>query len=214
MHRLLNKKPVIAIYLAILMIFAAGISVYVDAFATKTPCYVPEETAAETTEAQTLDISYIVLTEEEADECIAKLREEKNIIRKEAKASYVKKKEAHSDQSNRYYLAAAICREVGGLSDHVKMLVGNVIMNRVASPYFPNSIYGVLTQKYQYGMMWKNGISFPSWVTQKEIDRCYAVADHLLAGERICPANVIFQAEFVQGSGVYEAVDGVYFCYG
>lgn len=163
--------------------------------------------------AKAMDIPMIVLTEEEANERIAKLKEEK-YIREKAKAAVVRSVEKHTDDSNRYYLACAICQEVGGLDDDMKMLVGNVIMNRVASKYFPNSIYGVLTQKYQYGMMWKYGIKFPAYANQKMIERCYAVADRLLAGERVCPSNVIFQAEFKQGSGVYYYANGVYFCYG
>ena len=111
-----------------------------------------------------------------------------------------------------FYLAAAVCREAGGSSEEIQLLVANVVINRVNSSRYPNTIYGVLTQRMQYGTMWKYG-SFPKWADQKVKDQCYSVARRILEGERVCPANVVFQAEFKQGSGVYKEFDGFYFCY-
>lgn len=112
-----------------------------------------------------------------------------------------------------FYLAAAVCREAGGSSEEIQLLVANVVINRVNSSLYPDTIYGVLTQRMQYGTMWKYGISFPKWADQKVKDQCYSVARRILEGERVCPANVVFQAEFKQGSGVYKEFDGFYFCY-
>lgn len=112
-----------------------------------------------------------------------------------------------------FHLAAAVCREAGGSSEEIQLLVANVVINRVNSPLFPNTIYGVLTQHRQYGTMWKHGVSFPNWATESVKAQCYNVAKRILDGERVCPANVIFQAEFKQGSGVYKEFDGFYFCY-
>lgn len=112
-----------------------------------------------------------------------------------------------------FCLAAAVCREAGGENEDIQMLVANVVLNRVNSPHYPDSIRGVLTQRKQYGMMWKNGISFPSWAKEKTIDQCYSVAKKILEGERVCPENVIYQAEFKQGDGVYKEYPGFYFCY-
>lgn len=112
-----------------------------------------------------------------------------------------------------FYLAAAVCREAGGESEEIQLLVANVVINRVNSSIYPDTIYGVLTDYRQYGMMWKYGVSFPKWADQKTIDHCYDVARRILDGERVCPDNVLFQAEFVQGSGIYKEFDGFYFCY-
>lgn len=112
-----------------------------------------------------------------------------------------------------YYLAAAVCREAGGSSEEVQLLVANVVINRVNSSEYPNTIHGVLTQYMQYGTMWKYGVSFPGWADQATKDQCYSVARRILNGERVCPSNVVFQAEFRQGSGVYKEIDGFYFCY-
>lgn len=112
-----------------------------------------------------------------------------------------------------YYLAAAICREAGSAPEEVQLLVANVIMNRVNSSLFPDTIKGVLTQYKQYGTMWKDGISFPSWADDKTRKQCRNIARRILEGERHCPESVLFQAEFKQGTGVYKAFPGYYFCY-
>lgn len=113
-----------------------------------------------------------------------------------------------------FYLAAAVCREAGGESEEIQLLVANVIINRVNSSIYPDTIYEVLTQYRQYGTMWKYGVSFPDWADEKVKEQCYSVAQRVLEGERFCPENVLFQAEFKQGSGIFKQFgDDYYFCY-
>lgn len=112
-----------------------------------------------------------------------------------------------------YYLAAAVCIEAGGESEEIRLLVANVIINRVNSPIYPDTIYGVLTEYRQYGLMWKQGVSFPEWADQETIESCYAAARRILDGERFCPDNVLFQAEFEQGIGVFKKLGDYFFCY-
>ena len=112
-----------------------------------------------------------------------------------------------------FCLAAAVCREAGGDSEEIQMLVANVVINRVLHPYYPDTIEEVLTQKYQYGSMWKNGVSFPKWATEKTVEQCYKVAERILRGERVCPENAVYQAEFEQGSGLFKQFEGYFFCY-
>ena len=118
-------------------------------------------------------------------------------------------------QEDLEWLALAIYREAGcnWLSDLHQLLVGNVVLNRVASSEFPNTIKGVLTQRGQYP--WASN----PYSSGTPTERCYENARRLLNGERFCPSNVVFQAQFRQGSGVYLSIyDGVlktttYFCY-
>lgn len=113
-----------------------------------------------------------------------------------------------------FCLAAAVCREAGKKSEEIQLLVANVIINRVNSSHYPNTIYGVLTQYKQYGTMWRDGVSFPDWATDDIKEQCYNVAKRILDGERFCPENVVFQAGSPQGSGIYKYFDeGYYFCY-
>lgn len=131
----------------------------------------------------------------------------------------IRNSNGNSTQDNRpiendlFYLAAAVCREAGGESEEMQLLVANVIINRVNSPLYPNTIYDVLTQPGQYGTMSVDGISFPSWANNTDKTQCYNVASRILNGERYCPENVLFQAEFKQGSGVYKHIGNMYFCY-
>ena len=113
-----------------------------------------------------------------------------------------------------FCLAAAVCREAGKKSEEIQLLVANVVINRVNSSRYPNTIYGVLTQYKQYGTMWRDGVSFPDWATEEIKEQCYNVAKRVLDGERFCPENVVFQAGSPQGSGIYKYFDeGYYFCY-
>lgn len=112
-----------------------------------------------------------------------------------------------------FYLAAAVCREAGGASEEIQLLVANVVINRVCHSIYPDTIYEVLTQPNQYGTMCRDGISFPSWADDEVQKQCYSVARRILDGERVCPENVLFQAEFVQGSSIFKQFDGYYFCY-
>ena len=95
-------------------------------------------------------------------------------------------------------LARVIYSEAGSdwLSDEWKMAVGEVVLNRVASPEFPNSIYEVVAQPRQYGNL--------AYSSLRPSARCVDIAVGLLAGSRVLnEPSVVFQANVVQGSGVY-----------
>lgn len=117
------------------------------------------------------------------------------------------------DADDQELVAKIVCREAGGCSTEIQLLVANVIRNRVDSDLFPNTYYDVIHQPYQYGMVYKYGAEWPEWATNDVKQHCRDVARRILEGETVCPANVVFQAEFRQGSGVYAQYDGFYFCY-
>lgn len=114
-----------------------------------------------------------------------------------------------------YWLAMAITREAGSdwLTDEHQLLVGNVVLNRVASARYPDTIYDVLHQKGQYPWAYKGNYTQPT-------ARAYANAERLLEGERVCPENVLFSSQAKHGWGVYKAIKDsmrgttIYFCYG
>lgn len=112
-------------------------------------------------------------------------------------------------------LAKIIYAEAGceWLSDDWKMCVGEVVMNRVASPEFADTIRDVLESPGQY--YGKNSSYFNSLLPSY---RCAQAAVRLLNGERLMTPDVVFQANFRQGSGVavsyYDSALGhTYFCY-
>lgn len=116
------------------------------------------------------------------------------------------------------HLALAIYQEAGGdaCSDETRMMVGTVVMNRVADKYFPDSIAEVLTQRAQYGRLHWTGLVWPERASKAAeahaVQRAYDCAARILSGERTLPEDVVYQAEFEQGSETVAYSDGMYFC--
>lgn len=118
-------------------------------------------------------------------------------------------------ESDLMLLAKVIYAEAGSdfLSDEWKMCVGEVVLNRVASPEFPNTITDVVYQPGQY-----HGARSGYIASLTPSERCIEIARRLLDGERIMEPSVVFQANFKQGSGVYKALydshlGWTYLCY-
>ncbi|MFB0921390.1 MAG: cell wall hydrolase [Oscillospiraceae bacterium] len=112
-------------------------------------------------------------------------------------------------------LSKIIYAEAGSvwLSDEWKMCVGEVVLNRVASPEFPDTIKDVLEQPGQY--YGSNSSYFDDLLPT---ERCVRCAIRLLNGERLLESSVVFQANFKQGSGTQTAfydkyLGWTYFCY-
>lgn len=118
-----------------------------------------------------------------------------------------------------FCMAAAIYNEAGGdmCSDETRLLVGYVILNRVNSSKFPNTIREVLEAKRQYGEFYWTGVKFADRSSKPEeknaVERAYEIAKRVLTEPSPIPETVVFQAEFEQGTGVYKYQDGIYFCH-
>lgn len=115
-------------------------------------------------------------------------------------------------------LALVIYQEAGGdaCSDDTRLKVGTVVMNRVADDRFPDTIEEVLTQKAQYGRLHWTGLVWPERastdVEAHAVERAYECAERILMGERFLPEDVVWQAEFTQGTEVVCEQEGFYFC--
>ena len=115
-------------------------------------------------------------------------------------------------------LAIIIYQEAGGdaCSDETRSMVGTVVMNRVASDLFPDTIQEVATQKRQYGRLYWTGLVWPDRASNPgeahAVQRAYDCARAILEGERVLPEDVIWQAEFPQGTEIVAHQDGLYFC--
>ena len=109
-------------------------------------------------------------------------------------------------------LSHIICGEAQSYSDELQLAVGSVFLNRVKDPRFPNTFEEVAFQKKQYACI-KDGNYY-----RKPTDRNIANAKHLLENGSVLPENVVFQAEFKQGKGLYKTIKvdkrrKMYFCY-
>ena len=84
---------------------------------------------------------------------------------------------------------------------------GAVVMNRVHSSEWPNTIKGVLYQKGQYSTTKK-------FYTKELPAEVYDMArDIIVNGTPDVPETVVFQAMFRQGKGTWKKVNTDYFCY-
>ena len=110
-----------------------------------------------------------------------------------------------------YELSHVIQAEAGYCSRDMMIGVGSVVLNRVASEKYPNTVYEVIHQPGQYSTV--------SWLaSQVPTEECEAVTDYLLRNGSQYPADVLYQANFPQGAGTYLTLSTsysiMYFCYG
>lgn len=103
------------------------------------------------------------------------------------------------------------------ISDHCKEMVCAVMRNRVQSTLFNgNTIKEVVYAKGQYQCA---KLLYTIDITERP--DLIEIAKRVLQGEEVCPDNVVFQANFPQGEGIYEAISEssrwysftLYFCY-
>lgn len=122
---------------------------------------------------------------------------------------------------DRDIIATVVFNEAGyGGSDRHMELVAAVVCNRVKSSEFPNTVYEVVIAPKQYKPEYVDPNSYhgqrarkaPNW------EKCQAIAAKALRGEIVCPSDVFFQANFIQGKSIYEihytSYSTTWFCYG
>lgn len=110
------------------------------------------------------------------------------------------------------WLAKVMYCENGISSDEALLLTGIVVMKRVKSSKFPDSIEGVVTDK-RYGIQYAcyyNG----AWQKYEPDERALTMAREILVEEleKDYPDGLVFQSEFKQGKYVYKHIGNQYFC--
>ena len=125
-------------------------------------------------------------------------------------------------------LATTVFYEAGCTTEEMRQYVAQVVLNRVADSRFPNTIYGVVTAPGQYA---GNYVTAEATQSIKDKDArngtnyyntCVNSAKKAMMGKVDMPSNVIFQANFTQGTGVWKAIyynsgyfsSTSYYCYG
>lgn len=83
---------------------------------------------------------------------------------------------------------------------------GSVAVNRMNDPEYPDTIEGVIRQPNQYDCLSK-------LYKEEPTDIEYEVAAELLQSGSVIPSNVVFAAEFYQGSGCYNEEGKTKYCY-
>lgn len=124
-----------------------------------------------------------------------------------ASASQSDNKKTDGELTEVEMLAIVIFQEAGGNShcDECRRRVADVVLNRVASKHYPNTIAEVLTQRSQYGrlhwkgIVWAKRASSPN--EKKAVERAWRIAEEVMNGQHsdVYGKGYVYQAEFKQG---------------
>ena len=109
-----------------------------------------------------------------------------------------------------YELSHVIQAEAGYCERDMMIGVGSVVLNRVEHDDFPDTVYEVIHQPGQYS----TASYLSSQVPTKLVEE---VTDYLLRNGSEYPEDVVYQANFPQGTGTYltlsTSYSTMYFCY-
>lgn len=112
-----------------------------------------------------------------------------------------------------YLLSKLINAEAGSdwLTEDFRLCMGEVVLNRVASPEFPNTLYDVAYQSGQY-----SSVTTAAFANLIPGESFVDIALRLLQGERQMVESVVYQSSYIQGEifEVYEdwRLGTIYFC--
>lgn len=93
-------------------------------------------------------------------------------------------------------VARVVQGEAGGCPWEHQVAVAAVVVNRVNSPYFPDAVREVVASPGQYTTLYLSGFD-------KTSRQCYEAAKTALDGTDDVPDDVIWQAEFPQGTEIW-----------
>lgn len=109
-------------------------------------------------------------------------------------------------ESERDMIAALVYLEARGECIEGQQAVAEVVLNRVLSEYFPDTIEKVIYQENQFTPAQYIAITVP---TQTQYD----VVDAAMSGNSILPLEVIYFSTSAQNSRVWGAIENHVFCY-
>lgn len=122
---------------------------------------------------------------------------------------YLSDEKINIDPDMRYWLAHCINGEMEDESWEDHLYTGSVILNRVKSPHYPNTIIDVIKDR-KWGIQYACYYDGNFQKNPKQL--AWDAADYLLIHGSILPENVVFQAEFRQGHGTYIKTKAAYYC--
>jgi hypothetical protein len=118
-----------------------------------------------------------------------------------------------ADEDGETLLLAKVIAAEAGPNKLDQLSVASVVVNRMKSSQFPNTMIGVLSAPGQYA-------SYPDMIADRNpSEEMIESAKQVLSGQFVLPSNVIFQAGFTQGTGTFLVnINGTgynthYYCY-
>lgn len=100
------------------------------------------------------------------------------------------------EQENLDIVARVVMGEAGNCPWEHQLAVAAVVVNRVRSPYFADTVRDVVASPGQYTTLYLTGF-------ERTSRQCYEAAKKALDGESGVPEDIIWQAEFPQGTEVW-----------
>lgn len=133
----------------------------------------------------------------------------------------------YSDEDIRI-LTTTIFHEAGHTTEQLRQYVAQVVLNRVEDSRFPDTVKGVITQPGQYSTKYATveAANAIQATDSKNGTYYYGICEDsvkaAMMGQVEMPSNVLYQANFSQGKGVWKSVyfnsgwyaSTSYFCYG
>ena len=133
----------------------------------------------------------------------------------------------YSDEDIRI-LTTTVFHEAGHTTEQLRQYVAQVVLNRVEDSRFPDTVKGVITQPGQYSTKYATveAANAIQATDSKNGTYYYGICEDsvkaAMMGQVEMPSNVLYQANFSQGMGVWKSVyfnsgwyaSTSYFCYG
>ena len=141
-------------------------------------------TASQISDAEAQALAYeqqIKEQEENISALQAKLVEEIRMAQLAAQSSWRDISEVTFAEGERYLLANLIYCEAGGESYAGQVAVGSVVMNRVLSSVYPNTITGVIYQSGQFSPVASGRLAL-ALSENRATASCYQAADEVMSG--------------------------------
>ena len=111
-----------------------------------------------------------------------KLAEEQALSKLAAQSSWRDISEVQFEENDRYLLANLIYCEAGGEPYAGQLAVGAVVINRVLSSVYPDTMTGVIYQKYQFSPVGSGRLAI-ALSQNKATASCYKAADEAMTGQ-------------------------------
>ena len=111
-----------------------------------------------------------------------KLAEEQALSKLAAQSKWRDISEVQFEESDRYLLANLIYCEAGGESYAGQVAVGAVVINRVLSSVYPDTVTGVIYQRSQFSPVASGRLAL-ALAENRATSSCYKAADEAMAGQ-------------------------------
>ena len=158
------------------------------------------------------------------DECMAAIQEQKEIQAQAHQTANTLRQQGHSNSSTYVQAAKSTWADAQAEIEAYR----NLSQYTWEDSRFPDTIYGVITQRGQYNTKYATAEAAQA-IKDKDAangtynwETCKNSAIQAMMGKTDMPENVIYQANFTQGSGLWKSVyfnsgwfaSTSYFCYG